>query len=174
MVLNGSIGLVNLGGGSGEPGKDGFSPIVETIDTDTGAIIKITDVEGTKTIELFDGDIGPIGPAGPEGPIGEPGIHLGEEPPTDPDKYIWINPNGQATVNLVTQEQMEEYVGEEIEKIELIPGPQGPAGADGAQGEPGEDGYTPVKGTDYWTVADKQEIINDVLAALPAAEEVSV
>ena len=53
-------------------------------------------------------------------------------------------------------------------------GETGPAGADGAQGEPGEDGYTPVKGTDYWTAADKQEIINDVLAALPAAEEVSV
>ena len=31
----------------------------------------------------------------------------------------------------------------------------------------GEKGKTPVKGTDYWTVADKQSIVNDVLAALP-------
>lgn len=31
---------------------------------------------------------------------------------------------------------------------------------------------TPVKGTDYWTAADKQSIVNDVLAALPAAEGV--
>lgn len=28
-------------------------------------------------------------------------------------------------------------------------------------------GLKPVKGTDYWTAADKQEIVNDVLAALP-------
>lgn len=28
-------------------------------------------------------------------------------------------------------------------------------------------GYTPVKGTDYWTESDKAEIVDDVLAALP-------
>lgn len=38
----------------------------------------------------------------------------------------------------------------------------------------GEDGYTPVKGKDYWTDADKAQMVNDVLAALPAAEGVSV
>lgn len=31
----------------------------------------------------------------------------------------------------------------------------------------GEKGKTPVKGTDYWTEADKAEIVNDTLAALP-------
>lgn len=31
----------------------------------------------------------------------------------------------------------------------------------------GDKGDTPVKGTDYWTVADKAEIVNDTLAALP-------
>ncbi len=42
--------------------------------------------------------------------------------------------------------------------------------AQGQQGEPGdngEDGYTPVRGEDYWTEADKQEIVADVIAALP-------
>lgn len=34
----------------------------------------------------------------------------------------------------------------------------------------GSDGYTPVKGSDYWTEADRQEIIGDVLNALPLAE----
>ena len=37
----------------------------------------------------------------------------------------------------------------------------------GAQGAPGADGHTPVKGTDYWTDADKTEIVNDVLANIP-------
>ena len=32
----------------------------------------------------------------------------------------------------------------------------------------GDKGDTPVKGTDYWTAADKAEIVADTLAALPA------
>lgn len=58
-------------------------------------------------------------------------------------------------------------------------GPAGPAGAQGEKGDkgdPGEkgadgakgaDGYTPVKGTDYFTEADKTEMVNAVIAALP-------
>lgn len=37
----------------------------------------------------------------------------------------------------------------------------------------GDKGDMPVKGTDYWTAADKQEIVNDVIAALPDGTEVS-
>ena len=53
-------------------------------------------------------------------------------------------------------------------------GPQGPKGAQGPQGDPGATGpqgpagHTPVKGTDYFTAADKSEI------AQAAAELVSV
>lgn len=35
------------------------------------------------------------------------------------------------------------------------------------------DGYTPVKGVDYYTEADKTELVQAVLNALPAAEGVS-
>ena len=55
--------------------------------------------------------------------------------------------------------------------IQGIQGPQGPIGKTGTAGK---DGHTPVKGVDYWTNEDKTEIINSVLAALPAAEGVSV
>lgn len=41
---------------------------------------------------------------------------------------------------------------------------EGPAGP---QGETGPAGYTPQKGVDYFTEADKTEIINSVLSALP-------
>ena len=34
----------------------------------------------------------------------------------------------------------------------------------------GDDGYTPIRGTDYWTDADKSEIISEVLNSLPYAE----
>ena len=46
-------------------------------------------------------------------------------------------------------------------------------GEKGDPGTPGAAGHTPVKGTDYWTAADKQEIVNNVLAALPDGTEVS-
>ena len=47
---------------------------------------------------------------------------------------------------------------------------RGEKGDPGAAGTPGK---TPVKGTDYWTEADKQEIVNSVIAALPDGTEVS-
>lgn len=46
-------------------------------------------------------------------------------------------------------------------------GLKGDKGADGADGKDGTNGKTPVKGVDYWIAADKQEIVNDTLAALP-------
>lgn len=38
------------------------------------------------------------------------------------------------------------------------------------RGEKGEDGHTPVKGVDYYTESDKQEIIDNVLANFPVYE----
>ena len=40
-------------------------------------------------------------------------------------------------------------------------------GLKGDKGADGTNGKTPVKGTDYWTSADKAEIVSDTLAALP-------
>lgn len=50
---------------------------------------------------------------------------------------------------------------------------RGAKGDTGDTGATGADGKTPVKGVDYWTAADKQEIVNDVIAALPDGTEVS-
>lgn len=50
----------------------------------------------------------------------------------------------------------------------------GSQGIKGETGAKGDDGYTPVKGVDYWTVADKSSIVTDVLNALEASEEVAV
>ena len=46
-------------------------------------------------------------------------------------------------------------------------GLKGDKGDKGDTGAAGADGYTPVKGTDYWTADDKAEMVDDVLAALP-------
>lgn len=55
-------------------------------------------------------------------------------------------------------------------------GPQGEKGDTGATGANGKDGYTPVRGKDYWTDADQSQMIADVIAALPVydGEVVSV
>ena len=61
-------------------------------------------------------------------------------------------------------------------------GAQGPKGDTGEKGDPGEKGpkgdtgdpgYTPVRGTDYWTAADKAEIVADVLAEFIDLAEVA-
>ena len=46
-------------------------------------------------------------------------------------------------------------------------GPAGPTGPKGDTGADGANGKTPVKGTDYWTAADKSAMVSAVLAALP-------
>ena len=53
-------------------------------------------------------------------------------------------------------------------------GPQGKQGPQGDPGEAGADGKTPVKGEDYFTPADKQEIVNAVLAEFTDVSEVGM
>ena len=57
--------------------------------------------------------------------------------------------------------------------LQGIQGPQGEKGDTGDTGPAGTNGYTPVRGTDYWTAADQEQIVSDVLAALPNAQGVS-
>lgn len=53
--------------------------------------------------------------------------------------------------------------GKQGEKGEQGPqGSQGPQGLQGAKGDKGNDGYTPVKGVDYFTNEDKNEIKSNV------------
>lgn len=78
------------------------------------------------------------------------------------DALAWVNigpmrgPKGEDGTM-----QFEDLTEEQKESL------RGPAGKDG------QDGRTPVKGTDYWTAADKTGIVNDVLAALPNASGVN-
>jgi len=51
-------------------------------------------------------------------------------------------------------------------------GEKGPKGDKGDIGENGNNGKTPVKGEDYFTDEDKEEMVNAVLNALPRAEGV--
>ena len=60
--------------------------------------------------------------------------------------------------------------GTEVQTMDIMDGPQGEKGDPGATGPAGPDGKTPVKGTDYYTEADKAEMVSAVIAALPTWE----
>ncbi len=47
-----------------------------------------------------------------------------------------------------------------------LPNPA-PVNIRGKEGPAGQDGYTPIRGTDYWTEEDKAEMVADVISALP-------
>ena len=132
-------------GAQGEPGKDG-SPGAAGAPGATGTTFTPSvSADGTLSWTNDGGKTNPAsvnikGPQGEQGPQGEPGAkgEKGAAGATGPE------------------------------------GPQGPKGEQGPQGEPGATGpqgpagKTPVKGTDYFTAADKSEI------AQAAAELVDV
>ena len=144
-------------GEPGEPGKDGVSPTVSTAATTGGTKVTITDAKGSHEFVVKDGSNGKDGTNGKDGADGKPGA-AGADGVTP---HIGDNGNW--------------YLGG-TDTGKPSRGATGVPGKDGAKGDPGaagQDGHTPVKGTDYWTAADKQEIVNDVLAALPDGTEVA-
>ena len=145
--LKGADGAPGKDGPTGTPGKDGHSPVVTA--TKSGKTTTIN-VDGAAIATVEDGADGKPGAAGATGPAGVPGKD-GHSP------VVTATKSGKTTTISVD--------GVAIATVE--------DGAKGAPGAPGAAGHTPVKGTDYWTAADKQEIVNNVLAALPDGTEVA-
>ena len=66
-------GTGNPSGGNAENGEDGFSPIAKVEQTETGAVISITDANGTTTATITNGKDGQPGAKGDKGDKGDPG-----------------------------------------------------------------------------------------------------
>lgn len=135
-------------GTPGLPGQDGFSPTASVTQTEDGAKITITDKSGTTNATITNGKDGINGTDGADGQT--PNITPGNIETLPAGSDVTASITGQ-TPNLVLNLGIPQ--GE--------PGPQGPAGADGVPG------YTPQRGVDYWTDADKQDIVAATVAALP-------
>lgn len=142
------------------------------------------------------GPAGPRGEAGPQGPAGRDGAD-GKDGETGPrgqpgpkgDSFQTVvedDGNGNITIRALTTEgtgtsgqngytftpsvSAEGVISWTNDGGLVNPEPvniKGPAGANGQQGPAGTNGKTPVKGTDYFTQADKEELVQAVLAALP-------
>ena len=119
------------------------------------------------------GDTGATGPAGPQGPVGAPGKDGapgndgadGKPGAAGADGVTpHIGDNGHWYIGVTdTGKPSRGATGAKGDAGATGPaGAPGKDGAPGAQGEKGDPGKTPVKGTDYWTAADKQEIIDDI------------
>ena len=121
-------------GPRGLPGKDGYTPIkgIDYFDGEKGDQGEV----GPK------GDKGDVGPKGDKGDTGEQGTRGLQGPKGDPFVYDDFTPT-----------QLEGLKGPQG-----IQGPKGDKGDTGDQGPQGNDGYTPVKGVDYMTVEDINEI----------------
>lgn len=162
----------------GEDGKDGYTPIkgVDYFDGKDG----VTPIKG---VDYFtDEDIAEIASQ-------VPGADLtGYATEEYVGKKIAEAALGGGEVNLdayYTKTETNDQIKSAIDEIELLPGEKGEKGdpgengytpvkgvdyfdgEPGKDGQDGDDGYTPVKGTDYFTEADKQELISAVLASLP-------
>lgn len=101
--------------------------------------------------------------------------YLAENPPkSEPGKAATLQIIGVDALPAGSTPTVTEQDGStEQNRVYRIGIPSGKDGADGQPGAPGKggaDGYTPVRGTDYWTTEDQQAIVSDVLAALPTWE----
>lgn len=85
------------------------------------------------------------------------------QPAAESPAIIWVNPEDTTFAQYIK-------VDGEWRGVPGFTGPAGPQGAKGDKGDAGKDGKTPVKGTDYWTAADKQSIVDDVLSSIVNGE----
>ncbi len=139
-------------GRDGKDGKDGYSPKV-TVEAITGGHrVTITDATGTKYFDVMDGSSG-SGSGGADGY--SPTVTVTEI--SGGHRVSITDVNGTKTFDVL----------DGADGAQGPQGQQGIQGKQGPQGPAGADGYTPVRGTDYWTAADQEQIVSDVLAALP-------
>lgn len=133
-------------------------------------ILRIKDENGIwQNVPALVGPPGKDGAQGEPGPAGADGFSpIATVTQTETGATISIQDKSGTTTATITNGQ------DGAPGPQGIQGPQGETGPQGEQGPAGADGHTPQRGVDYWTTADQQQIVQDVLAALPEAEEVSV
>ena len=118
---------------------DGGNNVI-TVTLSDGQTSTFTVKNGSKGSQGIQGEKGDKGDTGATGPKGDKG-----------DK-------GDQGIQGIQGEQGVQGV----QGVQGIQGEKGDKGDTGSKGADGKDGKTPVKGTDYFTEADKTEMVNDV------------
>lgn len=152
----GEAGAKGEQGESGKNGEDGFSPSVAVEAVENGTKVTITDKTGDKTFTVKNGEKGAQGVQGERGEQGIQGVQgvQGETGATGEKGADGFSPTVKvAKKGTVTTVTMTDAGGTTTAEI-----------LDGAKGDKGDAGYTPIKGTDYWTSADVTAVEDDLKA----------
>lgn len=170
-------GVTNLDFGIPD-GADGFSPTVTVTDITGGHRVTITDADGDHTFDVMDGQGG--GGGGENGATFTPSV-------SESGVISWTNDKGLPNPSPVNIKGPQGPIGETGPQGETgATGQQGPKGDKGDKGDAGETGATGPQGPQgeqgiqgpagptgpqgpayTLTAADKAEIVDDVLDALP-------
>lgn len=158
-------------GDQGEPGKDGKTGIYVGSDEPTDDALVWINPDGEPsqtdfaTMEYVDAAIAQVGP-GAKGEQGDSAYQVAVNNGFVGTEQEWLD-------SLVGADGAQGPAGDTGEQgPQGIQGPQGEKGDPGNDGTPGANGYTPVRGTDYWTSADQEYIINQVIASFVDGEGV--
>ena len=96
---SGAQGPAGQDGRDGADGASGFSPIVSTTPIASGTQVTITDLTGSHSFNVMNGEQGPSGATGPQGPSGE--SYTGSLMPLIGDNGIAVTSNaGNAVVEI--------------------------------------------------------------------------
>ena len=174
--IQGIQGPAGENGQNGTNGTDGFSPIATVTQTAAGAVIEITDANGTTEALLEHGPQGPQGPqgeTGPQGAQGPQGIQgiqgetgaTGPQGPAGPQGPQGLPGTGEDGVGISDISfDHEDAQGNNVYLVTLSNnqtytftanrGPQGATGATGPQGPTGATGATGAAGADGADGAD--------------------
>ena len=146
----GDTGAKGDKGDKGDPGADGVSPSAKVEQTETGAVITVSDASGTTTATITNGAKGETGAQGPQGIKGDPGAK-GEtgakgdkgDPGTDgvsPSAKVEQTETGAV---ITVSDASGTTTATIINGAKGDPGAKGDTGVKGDKGDPGTDGVSP-------------------------------
>lgn len=184
----GKDGAIGPQGPAGPKGADGTVSFEQLTPQQIESLRGPVGPQGANGLPGKDGAVGPAGPqglAGTIGPAGKSAYQIAVDGGFVGNEEAWlaslVGPRGPQGERGATGQQGEQGpAGKDgatgvqgPQGPQGIPGKDGAAGPRGVQGEPGvagpagPAGKTPVKGVDYYTEADRSEMVNLVLGAMP-------
>ena len=126
----------------------------------SGAVTKIGDIINKPVDYWYEVELNPYT---------EPRTIIGYD--EDGAKLFRLYPEGKDVTpdeeEELPQGTLDDLVAEALARAKATGMFDGEDGQDGEDGRDGQNGYTPVKGVDYNTAADKAEMVRLVLAAMP-------
>ena len=163
-------GETGLQGKQGEKGATGNGIASTVLNDDFTLTVQFTD--GTSyTTPSIRGATGPQGKQGEKGETGSGFKVLGYYATESALSAAVTNPAAGDAYGIGASDPYDIYIWDGVNHewvnngvLQGAQGIQGEPGVQGIQGPAGKDGKTPVKGTDYFTQADKQEIAEDAAA----------